>query len=86
MILPKQLYDLYFAAFLDFGNVQFLRAPDHWYYLLLAHDSFQKSDELWVSGVIDSKDYMIPFHLPHKKCVAGKHRSLRDVIYNYCFG
>ena len=25
---------------------------------------------------------MIPFHLPHKKCLAGKHRSLRDVIYN----
>ena len=34
------------------------------------------------SHVINSKDYMIPFHLPHKKCVAGKHRSLRDVIYN----
>ena len=25
---------------------------------------------------------MIPFHLPHKKCVAGKHRSIRDAIYN----
>ena len=39
--------------------------------------------EQWISNIIiDSKDYMIPFHLPHKKCVAGKHRSLRDIVYN----
>ena len=50
---------------------------------LLAHDSVQSTVEQWISNItIDSKDYMIPFHLPHKKCVAGKHRSLRDIIYN----
>ena len=50
---------------------------------LLAHESFQTTVEQWRSQIIiNSKDYMIPFHLPHKKCVAGKHRSLRDVIYN----
>ena len=50
---------------------------------LLAHDSFQSTVEQWISNIItDSKDYMIPFHLPHKKCVAGKHRSLRDIVYN----
>ena len=50
---------------------------------LLAHESFQCNVEQWISNIIiDSKDYMIPFHLPHKKCVAGKHRSLRDIVYN----
>ena len=50
---------------------------------LLAHEPFQSAVEQWMSEIIiNSKDYMIPFHLPHKKCVAGKHRSLRDVIYN----
>ena len=53
---------------------------------LLAHDSLQKSVEQWISGLIfaskDYIDYMTQFHMSHKKCVAGKHRSLRDVIYN----
>ena len=50
---------------------------------LLAHQPYQRAVECWVADIIsNTKDYMIPFHLPHKKCVAGKHRSLRDVIYN----
>ena len=31
-MLLKQLFDLHFAAFLHFVNVQFLQAPDQWYY------------------------------------------------------
>ena len=39
--------------------------------------------EQWSSTLsVASKDYMIPFHHPHKTCVAGKHRSLPDVLYN----
>ena len=50
---------------------------------LLAHQSFPRAIEQWIAGIISTaKDYMIPFHLPHKKSVAGKHRSLRGVIYN----
>ena len=68
---------------LQFRQCAAPRSPRPLVLPLLARQPFQQSIEQWISDIIQvSKDYMIPFHLPHKKCVAGKHRSLRDVIYN----
>ena len=68
---------------LTFRQCAIPRGPKPLVLPLLAHETFQNAVEQWMSEIIvNSKDYMIPFHLPHKKCVAGKHRSLRDVIYN----
>ena len=68
---------------LTFRQCAIPRGPKPLVLPLLAHDSFQVAVERWISDIIiNSKEYMILFHLPHKKCVAGKHRSLRDVIYN----
>ena len=68
---------------LTFRQCAIPRGPEPLVLPVLAHESFQSAVEQWMSEIIiSSKDYMIPFHLPHKKSVAGKHRSLRDVIYN----
>ena len=68
---------------LQFRHCTIPRSPRPLVLPLLAHQSYQRAIEQWIAGIISTaKDYMIPFHLPHKKCVAGKHRSLRDVIYN----
>ena len=68
---------------LTFRQCAIPRGPKPLVLRFLAHESFQSAVEHWISDIIiNSKEYMIPFHLPHKKCVAGKHRSLRDVIYN----
>ena len=63
---------------LQFRQCAVPRSPRPLVLALLAHQPFQQSIEQWISDFIKvSKDYMIPFHLPHKKCAAGKHRSLR---------
>ncbi len=68
---------------LQFRRCTIPRSPRRLVLPLLAHQPYQRAVERWVADIIsNSKDYMIPFHLPHKKCVAGKHRSLREVIYN----
>ena len=68
---------------LQFRQCTIPRSPRPLVLPLLAHQPYQRAVECWVADIIsNTKDYMIPFHLPHKKCVAGKHRSLRDVIYN----
>ena len=68
---------------LQFRQCVIPRSPRPLVLPLLAHQPYQRAVERWVADIIsNSKDYMVPFHLPHKKCVAGKHRSLRDVIYN----
>ena len=68
---------------LQFRQCAIPRSPRPLVLPLLANQPFQQSIEQWIVDIINvSEDYMIPFHLPHKKCVAGKHPSLRDVIYN----
>ena len=58
---------------LSFRQCAFPRSPRPLVLRLLAHDSFQSAVEQWISGIIvATKDYMIPFHLSHKNCVAGK--------------
>ena len=84
MIHLKQQFELFFDAFCSSDSALFRVLLARWFYLFL-HISLIRAIEQWIAGIISTakdSDYMIPFHLPHKKCVAGKHRSLRDVIYN----
>ena len=49
----------------------------------LAHGSFKRNVRHWILQNIQRyKDFLIPFHLPSKTVVAGKHCSFRSVLYN----
>ena len=83
MIRLKLQFEPFCDAYYSSDSASFHARPRPLVLPLLAHRPYQRAVERWVADIIsNSKDDMVPFHLPHKKCVAGKHRSLRDVIYN----
>ena len=50
---------------------------------LLAHSAFPANVRKWLqSHILRHKDYLVPFHLPSKTVVSGKHCSFRSVLYN----
>ena len=49
----------------------------------LAHASFTYNVRTWIRQNIQRyKDFLVPFHLPSKTVVAGKHCFFRSVLYN----
>ena len=51
---------------------------------MLAHSTFSRSLQTFVSELIQSnKEYLVPFHLPSKKILAGKHQTIADLLYNH---
>ena len=48
----------------------------------LAHNAFKRNVRSWIlQNTQRYKDFLVPFHLPSKTVVAGKHCSFRSVLY-----
>ena len=81
---PRSLVRSLLKKNLQFRQAALPKAPRPLVLPLLAHASFQSAARRFVSDLIyKSREFLVPFHLPSKKIVAGKHHSVQSLLYNH---
>ena len=69
---------------LDFRKCPRPGAPRPLCIPMLAHSTFQKSVQTFISHLIQTNaDSLVPFHLPFKKIVVGKRKKIAELLYNH---
>ena len=81
---PRSLVRSLLKKNLQFRQAALPKAPRPLVLPLLAHASFQAAARRLVADLIyKSREFLVPFHLPSKKIVAGKHHSVQSLLYNH---